>query len=119
MKQQEFWKRESHAYGGDRLKTRKGRSGARPLSTRHTMHLVLRSSRAKGAWSFKKPVNGRRIEEVVGRFSRKYGVRILSLANVGNHLHFQIKLANRQTYRPFIRAITAAIAMSITGSSRW
>ena len=43
----------------------------------------------------------------------------ISLANVGNHLHFHIKLSNRYTYRPFIRAITAAIAMAITGCSRW
>ena len=43
----------------------------------------------------------------------------MSIANVGNHLHMQIKLANRYTWKPFIRAITAAIAMSVTGMSRW
>lgn len=41
------------------------------------------------------------------------------MANVGNHLHLQIKLSNRFGYRPFIRAVTAAIAMAVTGRNRW
>ena len=99
------------------MKTRKGRAGPRPLATRDTMHLVLRASKAKGDWSFKK--HDRQIRAILEKFSRKYAVRILSLANVGNHLHFQIKLSNRHLWNPFIRAVTAAIAMSVTGVSRW
>jgi hypothetical protein len=30
-----------------------------------------------------------------------------------------IQLSHRRTYKPFIRAITSAIAMAITGLSRW
>ena len=41
------------------------------------------------------------------------------MANVGNHLHFQLKLSNRFTYTPFIRALTASIAMAVTKTSRW
>src|SRR3954468_22986126 len=91
------------AYGGDLLKTRKGRAHGRPLDTQNTMHLVLRSSKAKGEQSFYRIENSRKVWGIVERFSRKYGIRILSFANVGNHLHLQIKLANRFTYRPFIR----------------
>ena len=40
-------------------------------------------------------------------------------ANVGNHLHLHIKLSHRYSYTPFIRAVTAAIAMAVTGASRW
>ena len=53
------------------------------------------------------------------RFAFVNGVTILSMANVGNHLHLQIKLSNRFGYKPFIRAVTSAIAMSITGCNRW
>jgi hypothetical protein len=119
MKQLTYLKNEPKAYGGSLLKTRAGRSRPRPLETRTTMHLVLRSSKAKGPWSFKQTKNEKRIREIVSKFSAKHGVKVLSLANVGNHLHFQIKLSNRYTYRPFIRATTAAIAMAITGASRW
>ena len=106
-------------YGGELLKTRKGRSIGRPLDTKSTMHLVLRSSKAKGDWSFKKIANEKKIEIVIKKFSLKYGVKIISLANVGNHLHFQIKLSNRYAYAPFIKAITSAIAMAVTGVNRW
>jgi hypothetical protein len=41
------------------------------------------------------------------------------MANVGNHIHMQIKLSNRYTYKPFIRAITSSIAMAVTGINRW
>jgi REP element-mobilizing transposase RayT len=83
------------------------------------MHMVLRSTKAKGAWSFKSPKNERRIRELVKKFATKNVVRVLSMANVGNHLHFQIKLSNRHTYKPFIRGLTAAIAMAVSGASRW
>jgi hypothetical protein len=112
-------KSQKSSYGGELFKTRKGRSTPRPLDTRNTMHLVLRSSKATGNWSFKRPINERKITEVATKFAVKYGVKIHSIGNVGNHLHFQIKLGNRFSYRPFIRAITASIAMSVTGASRW
>lgn len=112
-----FLKRDPGAYGGVLLNTRAGRARARPLSTRDSMHLVLRSSRAKGALSMRRHAG--KIQAIVNRFAEKYQVRIFSLANVGNHLHFHIQLGREENYRPFIRAITAAIAMAVTGASRW
>jgi hypothetical protein len=107
------------AYGGSLRNTRRGRKGARPLSTRQSMHLVLRSSKAKGAQSFLRPQNAKRIKSVVDKFSFIYGVQILSQANVGNHLHLHLRLGNRYGYKPFIRAITGAIAMAVSGRNRW
>lgn len=112
-------KNEPKSYGGELLKTRKGRSHGRPLDTKNTMHLVLRSSKARGELSFWKKKNKNEIKRIISKFSRKHGVKILSMANVGNHLHFQIKLSNRYGYFAFIRAITAAIAMAVTGVNRW
>ncbi len=117
--QLKLFKNEASSYGGDLLKTRKGRSRPRPLASRSTMHLVLRSTKAKGNWSFLRLENGKKIRAIVEKFANKHGVKVISLANVGNHLHFHIKLANRHSYRPFIRAVTSAIAMSITGRNRW
>lgn len=118
-KQLRLLKTQESSYGGELLKKREGRAHGRPLSTTNTMHLVLRSSRAAGDWSFRRPKNEKKIREIVLRFSRKYGVRVLNLANVGNHLHFHIRLGNRYTYKPFIRAVTAAIMMAVTGYSKW
>lgn len=99
-----------HVEGGPR---------GRPIDSRNTMHLVLRSTKAKGAWSFWTKENRAKVHAVTAKFSKKYGVRILSMANVGNHLHFHVKLSSRHTYVRFIRAITSAIAMAVTGVSRW
>lgn len=74
------------------------------------MHLVLRSTKASGPLSFRKHIA--KIEKIVEKFSHKYHVKVLSSANVGNHLHIHIQLLYREGYRPFIRAITAAIAMA-------
>ncbi len=117
--QLKLFKNEASSYGGDLLKSRKGRARPRPLASRSTMHLVLRSTKAKGQWSFLRLENGKKIRTIVEKFANKHGVKIISLANVGNHLHFHIKLSNRHSYRPFIRAITSAIAMAVTGRNRW
>jgi len=119
MKQIKLLKDQPMAYGGDLLKTRIGRSGPRPIDSRNTMHLVLRSLKARNEWSFWIPKNKNKIKQIVAKFSHKYGIKICSMANVGNHLHFQIKLSNRNTFKPFIRAITSAIATRITGANRW
>lgn len=118
MKQLSLLKRPQTAYGGELLKTREGRGRPRPLATQKSMHLVLRSTQAKGEWSFKRPKHAARIRELTQTFAGRHGVKILSVANVGNHLHFHMRLSNRQTYRPFIRGLTAAIALAVTGASK-
>ncbi len=112
-------KNQNSAYGGELRNTRQGRARPRPLAVRNTMHLVMRSSLARGEWSFRKPKHKKRIEQIFSKFSKKYGVKILSLANVGNHVHLHVHLSNRYSYKPFIRATTSAIAMAIMGTSRW
>jgi hypothetical protein len=100
-------KKQKNAYGGELRKSREGRQGPRPLVTKETMHLVLRSSKAIKDWSFKKPKNEQKIRQIVDRFSMKYGVKVYSLGNAGNHLHFHLKLSNRYTYAAFVRAVLA------------
>ena len=106
------------AHGGVLRTTRQGR-GKRFLTETHSMHMVLRSSRAQGPWSFKRKDNERKIRRIVAKFTHKYKIEVESLAVVGNHVHFHLWLSNRKLYKAFIRAITSAIAMAITGVSRW
>lgn len=117
--QLKFFKTHKSDYGGELQKVRKGRQGPRPISTKHSMHLVLRSTKAIKSWSMRQPHNKARIKAILNKFAKKFGVILISGANVGNHLHLEIRLTNRQTYKPFIRAITSAIAMAVTGASRW
>src|ERR1700733_1202708 len=117
-KQLQLFPKTEQIYGGEYRKTRKGPRHGRPLSTTETMHLVLRSSRATGKWSFRHAGNEGKLRSAVLRFATKNGVKVLSFANVGNHLHFQLRLGPRQLYRPFIRALTGVIAMKITGTGK-
>ena len=117
--QLELLKKQKSAYGGSLYTTRAARKEKRPLAVKNTMHLVLRSSKALGAWSLMKGRHEPEIRRIVKKFAERFGVRVLSLAVVGNHLHFQLKLSNRFLYTPFIRAVSAAIAMSVTGVNKW
>lgn len=119
VKQQiSFFKDDPLAHGGDLQKRRNGR-GRRPLTTRYTIHLVMRSTKAKGEWNFLKPKNRTKIKRILKKFAEKWGVQLIDGANVGNHLHLEIRLRSLQSYKPFIRAVTSAIATAISGTSRW
>lgn len=117
QKQQKLIGDEPKAYGGDLLTKRKARLKGRPLAIQHSMHFVLRSTQARGDWSFWR--HKKQISDIITRFAVKNGVRLNSIANVGNHLHLHLQLTNRHTYRRFIRAISSAIMMQVTGISRW
>ncbi len=116
-KQHALLKKSTKVYGGDHFKKRKGRQTGRPISTQHTMHFVLRSKKATGAWSFLR--HKAKIKQILEQFAKKNGVRLKTSANVGNHLHIHLQLTNRHTYRAFIRAVTGAIVMAVTGTSKW
>lgn len=116
MKQQRLFKVSEKSFGGDLFTKRKGR-GPRPLDTKNTMHLVLRSTQAVGAKSFTR--HRELIRALLARFAAKCGIQVIRHANVGNHLHVHLKLRTRQTWRKFIRAVTAAIAVRIGGKGRW
>lgn len=83
------------------------------------MHVVLRSSRANGAWSFRRPENKKKILAVLKKFTEKYEVKILTRAIVDDHIHLHMQFENLKMYKAFIRAVTSAIVMAVTGVSRW
>ena len=112
MKQTKFFKAESKSYGGT-LRTKRKNRGARPIATKNAMHLVLRSTKAKGKWSFL--LKRKQVRSVIDKFAGRFGVKVISVANVGNHLHLLIRLTNRFTYKAFVRSVTGALAMLITG----
>ena len=82
------------------------------------MHLVLRSSKAKGLWSFTRKENKEKIHKIVYKNAAKNFIKIISYANVGNHMHLHLKLSARKEYFAFIRAITGAIALTVMKSSK-
>lgn len=101
-------------YGGI-LRAKAKNRGARPLSRKGSMHLVMRSSQAKNEMSFRHPKHFKKLSLLIQNFSKSKGVQVISLANVGNHLHLQIKITNRTLYKAWIRGLSSAIAMLVAG----
>ncbi len=109
--QLQLFPKELKFFGGRFLHEK--RRGRRPLSTREPIHLIMRSSWAKGAHSFTRPQNKMFIESLTHTLAQKYGVRIYRKAIVGNHLHFILRIHNRETYKSFVRVLSGKIASHI------
>ena len=90
----------------------------RPLSEKKWIHLTLKSSKAKGPWSFLTPKNQQIIREILKSKSKKWGVQIAEVVNVGNHLHIKLKFKYREGFQNFLRSVTALIARKITNARR-
>jgi REP element-mobilizing transposase RayT len=107
----EFFKKNMLAYGGDLRKKAENR-GSRPLVFRSgSMHLTLRSLKAKGIYSFQYSSKRERVKNFVYSFSQRKGVKILSFANVGNHIHLHVRLHNHSLYKAWIRGLSSGLAM--------
>ncbi len=91
---------------------------ARPLSAKRPLHLVMRSSRARGALSFLHPVRERRIRNLVREQARRHGLKVYRYANSGNHLHLLVLTPSRKAYLSFIRALSGLIARLTLGAER-
>jgi hypothetical protein len=89
---------------------------ARPLSIKRPMHLVMRSSKARGAYSLLN--KSREVFNVIYNQGRLHGVKIYRYANAGNHLHIVILPRSTWAYKKFIRSTSGLIARIIVGAER-
>ncbi len=105
-------KRKLHpsAHGGALRNRRIGR-GARPISVRYSMHLVLRSSHARGAWSFVRRGNRELVQRILLKHASKSQVELLAAGNAGSHLHLRLRVRDKSNYFKFIRAVAGEIAL--------
>ena len=100
----------STAHGGE-IRTGK-RKVARPICTKRPLHLVLKSSRAKGPWSFHQHKDA--IKKLLKTSARQYGVRVLGYENVGNHLHLIVQAKRRADFQNFLRVLAQAVCFLVT-----
>jgi len=102
------------AHGGS---TRKGkRKLQRPFVPRKPMHLVLRSSKARGALSLLR--HDGKIDAILRGQAAKHFVKLQSFVNVGNHLHLKVKANSRAGFQAFLISASAMIARAVTGARR-
>lgn len=98
-------------FGGILLKNR--RKGLRPLSTKNAIHLVMKSSLARGTKSFRHTANLRPLRRMIECECRKWGIRLYRLAINFNHIHFVILIPNRTIYKKFISSLTCKISFKV------
>ncbi len=98
-------------FGGALLHGR--RKSIRPLSSKDSVHFVLRSTWAKGSDSFLAQRNFKAINRIITRFAKKFGVRIYKSVINSNHLHLLLRITNRKLYNAYIKAVSGQIASHV------
>src|SRR4051812_27091064 len=63
----------------------------RPLAVKRPMHFSFKSTLAKGRWSFLSKENARFLQRLLSELSHTCSVRILKMANSGNHCHLVVQ----------------------------
>ncbi|MGK5089817.1 hypothetical protein WDW86_19880 [Bdellovibrionota bacterium FG-2] len=122
MKQLSFLPKLRIDHGGE---IRKGqRKEARPFSHKNAIHVVLRSSHAKGAWSFLTARNQARVKRILENCAKTHHIKVYRQINVGNHLHLLVKTETKQytvakqEFHAFLRRFAGEIAFQITGAKK-
>lgn len=89
-----------------------------PLDKNKWTHLILKSSKAKGAYNLLQAKNEIFIAKTIAKKANKFGVTIHSNVNVGNHLHLKIKFRSREKFQDFLRSVARLIARFVTGARK-
>ena len=89
------------------------RKHQRPLAFKRPIHIVLRSEKACGRWSFISTPTRRKVEKWLTKFAMKNSLRMYEKAIVSNHLHLLVKFPSREAYNAFIRALSGTLPRSI------
>ena len=98
---------------------RKGRRKlARPFDRRRSMHVVLRSTRARGSWSFLHRRHKGYIHALLVDLCEEYGVKLYKYENVGNHLHLLVRFPTRPQMQAFLRVFAQRVMFLVTGARK-
>ncbi len=84
------------------------RKGRRALSTKHAIHLILKSD-LTGVFN---PGN-RRLEQLIRSTAERFHVRIYETALNWSHIHCVIRIKDRNNYNALIRVLTSTLAIKI------
>ena len=103
-------------HGGDLAIGR--RKVARPLDAKRPLHLVLKSSHAKGRLSFLAVQNRTAVEKFIRDRARQFGVTVQGFETMSNHIHLVLKFKSRASFQAFLKTITGLIARHVTGARK-
>ena len=103
-------------HGGREAKGK--RKTPRPFTPKTSLHIVLKSKRAQGAWSMKHRKNQSKITSMVYVYASRFRVHVYRFANVGNHLHLLVKANDRQDLADYLRVLAGRVAITVSGARK-
>lgn len=90
----------------------------RPFKRKQALHLVMKSRFDHVTFSMLTKKHEAEIARTLRRHSKKFDIRILNFANVGNHLHILIRWKRKIQVQNFLRAFAGVVARIVTGAQR-
>lgn len=106
------WKHR-YCHGGILRRSRKGR-GARPLSGKDPLHLVLKANRR----TLRSAATYATIRQTTKRYAQRFFVKIEQISVQQDHVHLLIRCSKRSLYKKFFRVLAGQIAQSVTHTYR-
>lgn len=97
------------SFGGNCIKSHP--KIARPFSSKHLIHVILKSERASGAFSFYN--FEREILKILRNLERSLGVSVKDVVVMGNHIHLSLKTNSRRAFQTFLKATSGLIARCV------
>jgi len=104
------------AHGGN-VRKRK-RKIARPWNSALPVHMVLRSSRARGQWSLLENEVFGRVAQLARVLAARFGVVLYRYANSGNHIHILARAPSRPSLQSFLRVFAGQTAQLVTHAAK-
>lgn len=112
MKQQNFekisWKHR-YSHGGILLQKRRGRK-ARPLSTKATIHVVLKANKTFIRGGFRTKRRFQLIHFISKKYAKYFWVKIDQMSIQADHIHLLVRTSRRAKYLDFFRVLAGQIA---------
>ncbi len=84
----------------------------RPLDQKRKLHLILKSSHARGSKSF--ITNKLEVRRIIEAKAAKYGIVIHGLEIMRDHIHLFVSFKSRELIQNFMKVATGLIARFIT-----
>lgn len=97
------------SHGGILRQKRAGRK-ARPLSTKESLHLVLKANQGYIRGGFRSYRRFALVHQILQKYQAKFFIKVEQVSIQGDHLHLLIKTARRSNYQSFFRVVAGQIA---------
>lgn len=104
MRQLNLFKNEQLQFHGGKINQGK-RKKRRPLATKKPIHLVLKCEKNLSLFD-----EFSEVKYYINKYSFKFHIRIYHLSIQHDHIHFLIKIDDREFYKKFTRSLTGILA---------